>query len=84
LSRNPYFTQFLADTLGRDLFLSDEVELTAAGLAQMAARAAGVSIPEVRPGRIIQARPGAGPGRLAAFAAARQAVEGYAAQPSQR
>jgi glycerol kinase len=79
LSRNPYFTQFLADTLGRDLFLSDEPELTAAGLAQMAARAAGLSVPEVRPGRIIHGRTGAGAGRLAAFAAARHAVERYAA-----
>jgi glycerol kinase len=80
LSRNPYFTQFLADTLGRDLFLSDEVELTAAGLAQMAARTAGVSVPEVRPGRIVQPSDGVNrSARLSRFADARHAVEGYAA-----
>ncbi len=81
LSRNPYFTGFLADTLGCDLFLSDEAELTAAGLAHMAARAAGVSVPEVRPGRIVQAAAGVNrSARLARFAAARHAVEGYAAE----
>jgi glycerol kinase len=77
LSRNPYFTGFLADTLGLDLFLSDEAELTAAGLAHMAATAAGVAIPEHRPGRVLAANP-SDPARLARFAAARQAVEGYA------
>jgi glycerol kinase len=79
LSRNPYFTAFLADTLGRDLFLSDEAELTAAGLARMAAEAAGLSVPEVRPGRVLTGRQtGATPDRLARFAKARRAVEGYA------
>ena len=79
LSRNPYFTAFLADTLGRDLFLSDEAELTAAGLARMAAEAAGVSVPEVRPGRVLTGRQTAtAPDRLARFAKARRAVEGYA------
>ncbi|MBA3909438.1 MAG: glycerol kinase [Rhodobacter sp.] len=78
LSRNPYFTGFLADTLGRELFLSDEAELTAAGLAHMAATVAGVPLPETRPGRVLTARQGAGANRLARFAAARRAVEGYA------
>lgn len=78
LSRNPYFTAFLAQTLGRDLHLSEEAELTAMGLAHMAAKAAGVTIPDHRPGRTIASGPGL-PGRLARFAAARRAVEGYAA-----
>lgn len=79
LSRNPYFTGFLADTLGRDLFLSDEAELTAAGLAQMAAKAVGAQMPEARPGRLLTATKGVdGRARLARFAAARRAVEGYA------
>lgn len=78
LSRNPYFTGFLADTLGRNLFLSDEPELTAAGLAHMAASAAGVPVAEAHPGRILKANPVSGADRLTRFAAARQAVEGYA------
>jgi glycerol kinase len=78
LSRNPYFTGFLADTLGRDLFLSDEAELTAAGLAHMAAQAAGQPVPELRAGRVLPASQATPPNRLARFAAARQAVEGYA------
>ncbi len=77
LSRNPWFTAFLAETLGRDLHLSDEPELTAMGLARMAAKAAGIAIPDHRPGRIIPAGPGL-PARLARFAEARRAVEGYA------
>jgi glycerol kinase len=78
LSRNGYFTGFLADTLGRDLILSDEPELTAAGLAQMAAEAAGLPMGSDRPGQTIPALPGAGPARLSRFARARLAVEGYA------
>lgn len=78
LSRNPWFTRFLAQTLGRDLFLSDEPELTAMGLARMAARAAGATVPEPAPGRIVAAGPDRpGPDRLARFAEARQAVEAY-------
>lgn len=79
LSRNPYFTGFLADTLGQELFLSDEPELTAAGLAHMAARAAGVPLREVRPGRVMPAGDSTrSSARLARFAAARHAVEGFA------
>jgi len=79
LSQNPYFTGFLADTLGRDLFLSDEAELTAAGLAQMAATAAGVQVPQVHPGRVLTANLGVQrQNRTARFDAARLAVEGYA------
>lgn len=77
LSRNPYFTAFLARTLGRDLLLSDEPELTAMGLAHMAAKAAGITMPDHRPGRTIAAGPGH-PARLTRFAEARRAVEGYA------
>ncbi len=80
LSRNPYFTAFLAETLGRDLHLSDEPELTAMGLARMAAKAAGIAVPDHQPGRTIAAGPARpGPSRLARFAEARRAVEGYAA-----
>jgi len=79
LSRNPYFTAFLADTLGRDLFLSDEAELTAFGLARMAATAAGQVWTADRPGRTLHPAPQApGAQRQTRFAAARRAVEGYA------
>jgi len=50
------------------------------GLAHMAARAAGIAIADSRPGRTVavgSALPG--PARLARFAEARRAVEGYAA-----
>ncbi|MCU0829008.1 MAG: FGGY family carbohydrate kinase [Tabrizicola sp.] len=78
LSRNPYFTAFLAQTLGRDLFLSDEAELTAMGLAHMAAQATGLPVPGRRPGRIVPAGPDRpGPARLAQFATARQAIAAY-------
>jgi glycerol kinase len=81
LSRNRYFTGFLADTLGRDLHLSDEAELTAAGLAHMAAQAAGVPVPDHRSGRIVHPSDGVDrTARLTRFAAARQAVESYATQ----
>jgi glycerol kinase len=79
LSRNPWFCRFLAETLGRDLFVSEEPELTAMGLARMAATAAGIAPPEHRPGRVVAAGPGRpGPARLARFAAARRAVEAFA------
>ncbi|SON57573.1 Glycerol kinase [Hartmannibacter diazotrophicus] len=79
LSRNGYFTQFLADVTGRDLFVSAEPELTAAGLARMAAEGAGIDLPEVREGTVVAAS-----GALHAdmrrrrFEAALKAVEGYA------
>ncbi|MDM7932346.1 FGGY family carbohydrate kinase [Tabrizicola sp.] len=79
LSQNAYFTGFLADTLGRDLFLSDEAELTAAGLAQMAAMAAGVQVPQVHPGRVLTTNPTVQRhDRTTRFATARRAVESYA------
>lgn len=51
LSRNGYFTQFLASVTGRDVIVSDEAELTAAGLARMAAEAVGLDLPDMRSGR---------------------------------
>jgi glycerol kinase len=78
LSRNGYFLQFLAEVAGHDLLLAAETEQTAAGLAWMAAEAAGLSIPPSRPGRLLQAGSGRRDERLARFTAARRAVEGYA------
>lgn len=80
LSRNPYFVQFLAQVAGLDLFLPDETEQTAAGLARMAARAVGLDLPKPRPGRHVRARGLDRANRIARFTAARQAVEGYAAR----
>lgn len=85
LSLNPYFTSFLAQTLGRDLFLSDEPELTAMGLAHMAAIAAGLTVPDTRQGRIVAAGTDHhGPARLARFALARQAIDTYGMAPAAR
>jgi glycerol kinase len=78
LSRNGYFLQFLAEVAGHDLLLAAETEQTAAGLAWMAAEAAGLSIPPSRPGRLLRAGSGRRDERLARFTAARRAVEGYA------
>lgn len=83
LSRNPYFVQFLSEVAGHDLFLPDETEQTAAGLARMAARAVGLDLPDPRPGRHVPAREKSREGRIARFTAARQAVEGYAARLSE-
>ncbi|WP_103256506.1 FGGY family carbohydrate kinase [Tabrizicola aquatica] len=78
LAKNGYFTDFLAEVAGHDLFLPDETEQTAAGLARMAAEALGLVLPDPRPGRDLGARLARRGARMARFAAARQAVEGYA------
>jgi len=41
LSRNDYFTQFLADVLERDVHVASNAELTGSGTAQLTARAIG-------------------------------------------
>jgi glycerol kinase len=79
LSRNGYFTGFLSEVGGHDLVLPDETEQTAAGLARMAAEASGLDLPQPGAGRSLAARPRQRGARLARFAAARQAVEGFAA-----
>ena len=78
LSRNPYFVRFLSEIAGHDLFLPNETEQTAAGLARMAAEAAGVAVPEPRPGRLVLATDHRHADRLDRFRAAREAVEGFA------
>lgn len=80
LSRNPYFVQFLAEIVGLELFLPDETEQTAAGLARMAASAAGLDLPDLRPGRLLRATGIKRADRMARFSAARHAVERFAAQ----
>lgn len=78
LARNGYFTAFLAEVAGHDLFLPAETEQTAAGLARMAAEALRLDLPEPREGRALPARLSGRGARMARFTAARRAVEGYA------
>jgi glycerol kinase len=79
LSQNRYFTGFLADVAGEALVLSDEPELTAAGLARMAAEAAGLDLPEGGGGAAMRATASIhSDARRRRFAAALRAVEGYA------
>ncbi len=56
MSRNPWFCQFLADILGRDLRISDEAELTALGCAQLAALGAGTPLDLMPAGRTFKPR----------------------------
>lgn len=57
MTRNPWFCQFLADTLGREVVISDEPELTALGTAELAALGAGQTFERKRAGKIISPRP---------------------------
>jgi glycerol kinase len=82
LSGNGYFVQFLSEVAGHDLFLADETEQTALGLAVMAAEALGLPRPDIRKGRILQADTRHSAARLAAFAAARRAIEDFATHQS--
>ena len=79
LSKNQYFTRFLAEACERQLKISDEPELTAAGLIEMAAEAVGKHVPQADAGRIIDvAATGKEASRRTRFAAARQALRLYA------
>jgi glycerol kinase len=79
LARNGYFTAFLAEVTGCGLFLPEETEQTALGVARLAAEAVGLDLPDPRPGRAVAAPGPPDAARLARFAAARQAVENYGA-----
>ncbi len=76
LSANRWFCQFLSDTLGREMVVSDTPELTALGTAQMAAEGIGASIPPRRGGTTIHPRPLPDAARTT-FARARHAVEAF-------
>lgn len=80
LSRNGAFVRFLAEVAGHDLFLPDETEQTAFGLARMAVEVSGLDWPEPRPGRKIPASLSHRVKRIAVFSAARLAVETFADQ----
>jgi glycerol kinase len=76
MAANHYFCQFLADTLQREIIVSDQPELTAIGAAALAAEAVGKPFDFRRSGRRVL--PGDVPsGRAERFAAARQAIQAY-------
>ncbi|MBU0584394.1 MAG: glycerol kinase [Alphaproteobacteria bacterium] len=76
MAANHYFCQFLADTLQREIIVSDQPELTAIGAAALAAEAVGKPFDFRRSGRRVL--PGDAPsGRAERFAAARQAIQAY-------
>lgn len=79
LSRNTYFVQFLSEVAGHDLFLAEETEQTAVGLAWMAAENFGIARPEGQTGIHVRADKIHRIARLETFAAARQAIEDFSA-----
>lgn len=76
LSANPYFCQFLADVLNRDVVVSEEAELTAMGTAMLAAEHCGTTIGSGLRGQRATAR-GMGPAPFARFRAARNATQTF-------
>lgn len=64
MSANPYFLQFLADILERELKVSTNAELTGSGTAKLAARACGHSVAEGGAAQVV--RPVAARGGLLA------------------
>jgi glycerol kinase len=78
LSRNAYFVQFLSEVAGQDLFLADETEQTARGLAAMVAESLMPAGPTPRAGLRVKSDATRRSARLETFAAARQSVEGFA------
>lgn len=76
MSRNPWFCQFLADLLGRDLSIPETPELTALGCGALALSGLGEVAPPPPSGRRITPRPFPAEWR-ARFREARAAVEAY-------
>ena len=79
LSRNSYFVRFLSEVAGQGLFLAEETEQTAVGLAWMAAESFEIAPPKSRIGRHVRADNIHRRARLETFAAARRAVEDFSA-----
>lgn len=77
LSRNGYFVQFLSEVSGHDLFLAEETEQTAMGLAWLAAESFGFSGPKNQLGRLVGADNTCRTARVDTFAAARQAIKDF-------
>ena len=79
MSNNAYFTAFLAGILGRDVRISAEAELTAAGLLMMAFETAGRDMSDFGSAETIGGKDdGKAQDRIAVFDAARRAVEQFA------
>lgn len=78
LSKNPYFMSFLADVAGHDLFLSDEAELTAAGLVAMVDEVCSAGGVSMLSGRSLSSGQHNRQMRLSRFALARQAIDVFA------
>jgi glycerol kinase len=74
LSRNGYFLKFLSEVAGHDLFLSAEPELTAAGVAGMAAEALSTGQTRDRVGQSIPADCLHQERRMSRFQSARDAI----------
>lgn len=75
LSKNAYFMQFLSEVAGHDLFLSHETELTAAGLASLAAEACSDAQVPSPSGQPVPADHTQRNRRLSRFQEARRAIE---------
>jgi glycerol kinase len=69
MTANGYFCRFLADTLQREIRVSAEPELTALGIALLAAEAAGLPLEATPAGRVVTPGPAA-PARRETFARA--------------
>jgi len=83
LTRNGWFCRFLADCLGRAVVVSDEPELTAVGVAILAAEGAGADLAVPGGGRVLDPRPM--PGDWAeSFAHARRLVQDYGARTGRK
>ncbi|MEM1429999.1 MAG: FGGY family carbohydrate kinase [Pseudomonadota bacterium] len=79
MTANPWFCQFLADCIGRDVAVSVDPELTVMGTAALAAEGAGLPFAPVREARIIAPRPQPD-AWVSAFTSAREHIQGYAAE----
>lgn len=76
MSANAHFMQFLADTVGRPLRVSDEAELSALGTAMLAAGGMGERIDRPIDATRVEPRPQS-PSYYDGFAAAREAVQAF-------
>jgi glycerol kinase len=76
MTANGYFCRFLADTLQRTIRVSDEPELTALGIALLAAEAAGLPLDAAPAGRLIAPGPAA-PARRETFTRALAGVAAF-------
>jgi glycerol kinase len=76
MTRNPWFCRFLADALGKRLLISQEAELTALGVARLAAQGRGRTIDRPVTGEVVEPR-GQPPEWMETFAEARRLVRAF-------